>query len=254
MQSIREDVNLHLFFTRLTKLVQVCYSYRLAWSFLRHGVLAGAEHRHVLACDLATVVDIGANRGQFSLAARRWVPRARVISFEPLPEPAEVFRRVFANDEAVVLYEAALGPKEESVTMHVSASDDSSSLLPISSLQSEIFPGTEEVATTKVRVVPLDAFVQADDLVAPAMLKLDVQGFELNALSGCESLLHCFDLVYCECSFVELYSGQALAADVIEWLSNKGFKIKGVYNPAYDNEGQAIQADFLFKRNNMSVV
>jgi FkbM family methyltransferase len=240
---------LHLIITRLAKLVQVFYSYRLAWSFFRYGVLAGSEHRYVLTNELATVVDIGANRGQFSLAVRRWAPKARIIAFEPLVKPAEIFRRIFANDELVVLHEAALGPKDERTTMHVSASDDSSSLLPISPLQSEIFPGTEEVETTNVRVVPLDVFVRNSDLVAPAMLKLDVQGFELNALCGCETLLHFFDQIYCECSFVELYSGQALAADVIELLSKKGFKINGVYNPAFDNDGRAIQADFLFKRN-----
>ena len=80
------------------------------------------------------------------------------------------------------------------------------------------------------------------------MLKLDVQGFEYEALIGCESMLAHFDWVYCECSFVELYSGQKLAADVIDWLDSKGFELKGIYNSAYDKSGRAVQADFLFIR------
>lgn len=235
-------------FHRLVKLAQAIRSRRLMIALLRYRVLAGAEHRHVLQHDLNVVVDIGANRGQFSLAARQWAPRARVISFEPLPLPAAIFRQVFAYDPAVLLHEVAVGAHENHATMHVSARDDSSSLLPIASLQSEIFPGTAEVSTIEVRVAPLNVFLRADDLVAPAMLKLDVQGYELDALRGCESLLHCFDRVYCECSFVELYSRQALASEVINWLSVRGFILRGIFNPAYDALGQPVQADFLFMR------
>lgn len=79
------------------------------------------------------------------------------------------------------------------------------------------------------------------------MLKLDVQGFELEALRGCESLLHCFPFVYAECSFMELYEGQALAHEVIAWLRERGFVLKGVYHMGYDGRGQAVQGDFLFR-------
>lgn len=233
---------------RAHKLFVALLSGRFGGALLRHRVLAGSEHRHVLGPAFATIVDIGANRGQFALAARQWAPRAQVISFEPLPGPAGVFRSVFAGDQQVVLYEAAIGPQAERQAMHISARDDSSSLLPISGLQSKIFPGTAEIATFEVRVSPLEAFVRRQEIKPPAMLKLDVQGYEYEALRGCESLLAAFDLVYCECSFVELYGGQKLAADVIEWLGTKGFRLVGVFNPAYDALGQAVQADFLFQR------
>lgn len=241
-------MNIHLLLTRLDKLNKITRSTRLLKAVLLHRVLAGAEHRHVLAGDLATVVDIGANRGQFALAARRWAPRAQIVSFEPLPKPAEIFRTLFSGDEMVKLHEAAVGTHSEFRAMHVSAKDDSSSLLPITSLQSKIFPGTDEVSTIKVRVAPLETFVELQSIKAPALLKLDVQGYEYEALCGCESVLQRFDSVYCECSFVELYAGQKLAGNIIEWLSARGFRLKGVFNPTYDTAAQAIQADFLFNR------
>ncbi len=242
-------MNIQLALTRFDKLGQVIKSARLIRALFLHRVLASAEHRHVFASELATVIDIGANRGQFALAVRQWAPQARVISFEPLPGPAKLFRKVFSGDAAVTLHEVAIGPVAGTRTMHISARDDSSSLLPISALQTSMFPGTAEAGTIEVRVAPLDEFVKAAELKEPAMLKLDVQGFEYEALLGCESLLPHFDVIYCECSFVELYSGQKLAADVIEWLSDRGFRIKGMFNPAYDAQGQAIQADFLFHRD-----
>jgi FkbM family methyltransferase len=232
----------------LAKLARVLRSGRLVRALLRHRVLAGAEHRQVLSRGYATVVDIGANRGQFALAVRHWAPQARVIGFEPLPGPAAVFRQVFAGDTAVTLHEAAVGPAAGQATIHISARDDSSSLLPISALQSAISPGTEEVATATISVAPLDAFVKAQDLHGPALLKLDVQGYEYEALRGCEALLAGFDEVYCECSFVELYSGQKLAADVIGWLAGRGFELRDIHNLAYGASGQAIQGDFRFAR------
>jgi FkbM family methyltransferase len=237
-----------LFLNRLDKLSQVIRSRRLLKALFRYQVLACAEHRKVLSLDLKTVVDIGANRGQFALAARHWAPKAQVVAFEPLGGPAAVFRQVFSGDDQVVLHLSAIGPVSGRQQMHVSARDDSSSLLPISSMQVNMFPGTEEVSTIDVRVAPLDEFVTADDLPRPAMLKLDVQGYEFEALKGCELLLDHFDRVYCECSFVEFYSGQKLAWEVIDWLAARGFCFSGIYNPAYDYHGQVMQADYLFSR------
>jgi FkbM family methyltransferase len=241
-------MNIQAALNRIDKMIQAAQSTRLTQALWRYRVLAGAEHRHVLSCNLETVVDIGANRGQFSLAVRQWAPQARVISFEPLPGPASVFLKVFYGDDRVLLRQAAIGPHPEQRTMHVSARDDSSSLLPIASLQEKIFPGTAECSTIEVQVAPLDDFLKEDDIEAPAMLKLDVQGFEYEALAGCESLLSRFNFVYCECSFVELYSGQKLAADVIKWLAERGLRLSGIFNPAYDAQGQSVQADFLFCR------
>lgn len=245
-------MKLQTLLNRLDKLNQALLAGRLLRALLVYRVLAGAEHRSILLSDIRAVVDIGANRGQFSLAVRHWIPKASVIAFEPLPAPASIFRRVFLGDDRVILHQAAIGPCSEQRTMHIAARDDSSSLLPISSAQAAMFPGTGEVATADVRVGPLEEFVSVDALGSPAMLKLDVQGFEYEALLGCESLLSYFSWVYCECSFVELYSGQKLASDVIGWLASKDFELKGIYNPAYDRCGKIIQADFLFGRKSIT--
>jgi hypothetical protein len=120
--------------------------------------------------------------------------------------------------------------------------------LPITSTQEALFPGTEEVSTATVRVAPLREFIPASDTKPPALLKLDVQGFELEALRGCEDLLDRFAYVYAECSFVELYVGQPMADEVIAWLREHAFKLHGKYNTVHDRDGRAIQADMLFAR------
>jgi FkbM family methyltransferase len=212
----------------------------------RERVAAAIEHEPLLkSLSVATVVDIGANRGQFALVSRHCFPQARIISFEPLAEPAAKFRGALANDPRVTLHEVAVGPAAGAATMHVAAEDDSSSLLPITELQHTI-SGTREVATRTIQIEPLSSRVTADELQAPALLKIDVQGYELSTLEGCGPLLHKFAYVYVECSFVELYAGQALAGDVIAYLAGYGFALSGTYNVQYDRRGRAVQADMLF--------
>jgi hypothetical protein len=99
-----------------------------------------------------------------------------------------------------------------------------------------------------VRTAPLSEFLDASGVAGRALLKLDVQGFELVALKGCESLLQHFQFVYVEASFVELYVGQALADDVIRYLHSKGFKLDCVANTSSGTSPRPIQADFLFSR------
>jgi FkbM family methyltransferase len=217
---------------------------------IAHGVVAGVEHTQVLyKLNCQTVIDIGANRGQFALVTRRCFPAARIVSFEPLAEPAKRFRSVFQKDQDVILNQTAIGFSTGETTIHVAASDDSSSLLPISSLQEHLFPGTVEIRTEKVKVGRLSDYVTPEEIAPSAMLKLDVQGYELEALRGCEELLDRFAYVYAECSFVELYFGQALAEEIITWLHDRGWSLSGVYNILYDRNGRSIQADILFKKS-----
>ncbi len=135
-------------------------------------------------------------------------------------------------------------------TIHVSAADDSSSLYPITPLQARLFPGTHEVRTEIVNVGPLSDYVKPEEIVPPAMLKLDVQGYELEGLRGCEDLLGRFSYVYVECSFVELYNGQALVDDVMAWLRDRGWRLGSIYNMTCDRNRRSIQADFLFEKSN----
>jgi FkbM family methyltransferase len=216
---------------------------------LRHGVAAAVEHSSLLrSLRCATVLDVGANVGQFSLVTRVCMPDARIIAFEPLAAPASLFRTVFADDPQVTLHQVAIGPEPGRVAMHVSSRIDSSSLLPITHRQTSMFPGTGQCRTERVCVDRLSALIDLAAIQMPALLKIDVQGFELQALQGCASSLDRIEYVYVECSFLELYEGQALVADVVLYLRERGFALRGVHNMTYDAAGRSVQADFFFAR------
>lgn len=233
---------------RLAKIGLAVTSFFQLRALTKFGVLAAVEHRSVLTVNLRTVIDIGANRGQFSLAVLRWAPNANVIAFEPLPEPAAIFDSVFRSHPRFVLHRKAISATEGEATIHVSRRDDSSSLLPMGPLQEQYFAGTAEVSQLEVSTVRLDSVIAESEIVRPAMLKIDVQGFEFEVLQGTNELLIFFDQIYVECSFIELYREQKLVSSVIEWLFARGFVLVGVYNIACGARGECIQADFLFGR------
>jgi FkbM family methyltransferase len=234
---------------RCEKLYRILVEAGWRQALICHGVAASAEHvQALMGLRLLYVVDVGANRGQFSLLARGLYPDAIIVAFEPLRQAAKTYRQVFLNDTKVTLRECALGESSGKCEIHISGADDSSSLLPITELQASTFPGTGEVGTAEVSVATLSGMLTAHEIGRPALIKLDVQGFELNTLKGAESLLPLFDYIYCECSFIEMYEGQPLADEIVSWLQVRGFPMRGIYNVSYDRSGKAVQADFLFSR------
>jgi FkbM family methyltransferase len=238
-----------MFWIKTLKLSQIISDPFFVFALLK-GTAAGVEHKavlHNLECEC--VVDIGANRGQFAIISRKVFPQARIHSFEPLAEPIQIFKKIFDHDSNVVLYPYAIGRERTTAAIHITKDDDSSSLLPITKMQSDMFPGSVEKDTRQVMVYPLSQIIDPASIPSASLLKIDVQGFELDVLQGCEDILQKFSHLYIECSFIELYEGQALAHQIIAWLEERNFVLSSVHNLYYGKSGLAVQGDFLFSKN-----
>ena len=233
---------------KLRKLLRLVLrrNYRAA---LRQGVAAAVEHRKVaFEREPRTVLDVGANRGQFALFALQRFPDADVHCFEPVPAALTTLRRVLAGRDDVHVYPVALGAEAGEAQLHVSASDDSSSLLAVGSRLQDEYPGTRPVEEISVPVARLDALLDPDDLRRPCLMKIDVQGFEAEVLRGSAALLPMVDDILVEGSFVELYEGQPLADDLVARLLVEGYRLRGVFGLMTDHRGTCLQADLLFSR------
>ena len=135
---------------RLMKLWQIIFDPFLLLALMK-GTAAGTEHKAVLKrLNLDFIADVGANRGQFALISRKIFPRAIIHSFEPLEEPAKIFKNIFGNDPDVTLHTYAIGREKTTATIHVTKDDDSSSVLPITKRQTNMFPGATEKETRRV--------------------------------------------------------------------------------------------------------
>lgn len=220
-----------------------------AWRSLRAGVAPTIEHFATLErVAPRTVVDAGANRGQFSLAVREVSSDTKIVAFEPLPEIADRLNRSFVEDPNFTCYPVGLGAEAEQKSMIVAKASDSSSFFEPTNRQVAMYPKAAPVRRQDVRVERLDLIVQSCDLERPSLLKIDVQGAEMDVLSGAAGVLSSFDAVLVELSFVELYAGQPLAGSVICWLAERGFDLVDISQISRDSGGAAVQADILFLR------
>jgi FkbM family methyltransferase len=213
---------------------------------LRFGVGAAIEHRSVaFEHEFATVLDVGSHRGQFALFAARRFPNALIFCFEPLSRAAGTLKHVLPPGVDARVFNVALGASAGTAELHVPRDDDASSLLPIERDVRGVV--TKEVRSSRVPVARLDELLDPSEIRAPSLLKIDVQGYELEVLRGSEKLLPLISEILVECSFDEFYAGQALADDVVAYLRDRGFRLSGVFSLLRDG-CRCLQGDFLFVR------
>ena len=215
---------------------------------LRQGIAASIEHdRLPLRRDFGSVIDVGANRGQFALYSKVRFPRAQIYSLEPLSKPRGQMQALFEGEQRLHIIGKAAGETTGVARINVSGQDDSSSLLAMAQMQLKRYPETAMVGTETVEVDTLDAMFGDVELAGPVLLKLDVQGYELQALRGGRELLKHVDAVLTEASFVPFYEGQALFDELNLWLNEAGFHlVAGAMSS--QAEGRWEQGDFLYER------
>lgn len=195
---------------------------------------------------VASIYDIGANVGTWTLLAKAIFPAATVDAFEPLAAHLHGFKSNCAPLQGVRLHPIALGPENTTMPLRVTSFSDASSMLPIAQGSVDHF-GLAEVDCVPVPVRRLDHYQAEQGLPLPDLIKLDVQGFELAVLSGGSAALEHASALIVEVSFVELYKGQCTFAQVCSFLDGYGFGLHALGATTALGKPMA-QADVLFLR------
>ncbi|OUU28773.1 MAG: hypothetical protein CBC04_00710 [Verrucomicrobia bacterium TMED44] len=230
---------------RLLKIFFLLCNVRYLFIYLRHNVCISIEHLGILQkLNFQNVVDVGANNGQFSLAVQYLFPQKKIIAFEPLKSCYRKYQCIFKENPRIVIRNYALGSKSEKKLMYITKNNDSSSFLEPEQLK-KIY--SEHSCKSENHTIKLGDSVMEKNFIKDSLLKIDVQGFELDVLKGLTLNIKSFKYIYVELSHVELYKEQALYDQVSNYLNQNGFIFKEVTNESYYND-QLIQADYLFTR------
>lgn len=202
------------------------------------------EHRGI-----STVLDVGANVGQFARMIRGAGFTGDILSFEPLSDAYRRLSRRSRRDDRWQAFNLAVGAERGSSTIHVSDNSYSSSLLTMTDRHLEAAPGSEIVGQEDVEVTTV-AQVVADHAIDPSrtFLKVDTQGFERAVIAGAGPLIDDFAAVQLELSFVELYEGQELFDEGVETMRKHGLDLWIIEPGISDPHGRLLQCDGLFAR------
>jgi len=236
-------------------------SYMVKGAFHRAGLdaqlLANSPRHNALGMrtmGIRTVIDIGANTGQFARSIRSILPDATILCFEPLPGPfAEL--RTWADRERsgrIQAFNLALGEFAGTAEMfeHVDFSP-SSSILPSTAVSHALYPRTRRHESVAIQIDSLDEFLKRSEitLVPEVLIKLDVQGYEDRVIRGGLSTFAAARVCISEIDFDSLYDGQCSFRDVWGLLDESGFQYRGNLDQTYAPDGHAVFADSVFVRD-----
>ena len=195
-----------------------------------------------------TILDVGANTGQFALKMRSIFPNAMIYSFEPIPTVFDLLLENFKGDKKFKGFNFGLGNKTEMMSFNLNEFSDSSSLLKMTDVHKTNFPHTNNESSITISVEKLDV-VFKDEIISPLLIKLDVQGFEDKVIFGGENIISKADLIITEVSFYELYENQTLFDKIYTDLRKLGFEYIGNYDQLRSPlNNKILQADAIFAK------
>lgn len=210
------------------------------------------HRRWLLDAGIRTILDIGANTGQFARLAHEVFPGAAIYSFEPLPDCFEALKSALPAGSNFHPINCALGREEGALAFRRALHTPSSSFLKMTKLHEEAFPestGGQEERPLTVAVRTLDQVAAELPLRENILLKIDVQGYEANVLAGGAETVRRAAAVIMETSFRRLYEGQPLFDEIYATMRGLGFDFQGnmeqMVSPA---DGRVVQADSIFVR------
>ena len=195
-----------------------------------------------------TIIDLGANVGQFARAASSAFPEASIYSVEPNPEVVGQLRSNLADVSRLKVFATAVGDVDGEIEFHCNSHSQSSSILRHSAADEKASGANGRTRTVVVPIQKLDTLFANVQLESPTLLKLDLQGYELAALKGAGQLLQRVDYIVVEAVFEEFYVGEPHFEDIWEFLRAAGFRMLRPMAFLCDRQGAISQTDVLFGR------
>lgn len=168
------------------------------------------------------ILDVGAQFGLYSMLAYRHIGQeGRIFAFEPSPDTAAVLHRHLVNNnmtDRVEIVQAAVGPQEGEVTFYMAGTHPCNTLAPTTVDPVKLTPVT-------VKAVTVDGFCRQRQLT-PTLLKIDVEGWELQVLRGATEAIQNPALTIC----VEMHpyaweSAGYTSEDFTTFVQTHGFEI-----------------------------
>lgn len=214
-------------------------SYLLVSRLLKQGVLP------------KTVLDVGANVGQFTVASAKLIQDVRIYSFEPDPGSVKQLRKNVSCLNNVKIFPIAIGDSIGKIDFHVNTYSQASSILPLSAARQKAFPTAKVSETIKVEIKTLDELLASIKLQPPILLKLDVQGYEDKVMFGAGKFLKMVDYVLVETCFEPLYKGEVVFRELLGIMERCGFMFLRPINCLFIDK-KIIEMDVLFVRRNVN--
>jgi FkbM family methyltransferase len=193
----------------------------------------------------AVIVDVGGLIGKTAVMYSKAFPHLDIFLYEPIQQNFTEIQKNTAAFKNIKAFKKALGNSSGKSTINIAGRVSSSSLLELNNTTSpEIFSGfMEKKSTEDIEINTLDAEIPADKNIL--ILKLDVQGFELEVLKGGMLALNRTACIVLETGTHNAYVGSPQYHDIDEFLRHHDFVIYDIL-PSTKNKGQLVEWDSIY--------
>jgi FkbM family methyltransferase len=201
---------------------------------------------------IKSILDIGANTGQFAQNVLAVFPDARLYCFEPLAQPFAELRLLSENYSGRIYpFNLALGEKQGTFPFHHHRDHSaSSSFLTTTEVCKTYYPFTDNQDQVHVQLTTLDDWL--GHLPSPPspdiLIKLDVQGYEDRVIRGGRIAFGIAKACIIEIALDPLYQEQPFFHDLLLILKNLGYRYAGNLDQTFAPDGHVIYLDALFLR------
>jgi FkbM family methyltransferase len=200
---------------------------------------------------------VGSNLGNWSLSVvpnLKLSPDGTLILIDPVRESSSETKSQLNKHLKVISFLKAVGSKTEVRTINVASNGgESSSFLDFATPHQAAAPQVSFIETRDVQIDTLDNLCHSILGNRNTLLKLDVQGYELEALLGADKLLRQTSVVVVEASLREIYKKGSTLFSISEYLGSRGFHLGGLVESFSEkNYGEMLQMDAVFFRTSIN--
>jgi|APSaa5957512535_1039671.scaffolds.fasta_scaffold83734_2 FkbM family methyltransferase len=179
------------------------------------------------------VLDIGANVGDITISALNSFPGAQVICFEPVQSTFEILsNRLAPYSERVHLHNCALSNSTGEGEINITNFPGANSIMPQAKLHQNCNPHVHELGKESISLVRLDDISDKFPTRNIDIMKIDVEGFELNVLNGGrEFIAEHVDVIIIEISLMRDVSWEKQSVfDIFAFMKEAGFCLVNVFD------------------------
>ena len=193
------------------------------------------------------ILDIGGGIGASLRLYLKYLPTKKIILFEPVAESFKTIKSNFGNSENVTLCNLAAGNENSKQEINIANRVTSSSLLPLAAETDSVFYDEKTLGLSRnetIEIVRLDDYLAGENANI-GIMKLDVQGFEMNVLRGAEVTLKRTSIVLLEAGNHDVYAGSPKYYEIDDYLRARGFILYDIIPSVLDN-GQLKEWDVIY--------
>ena len=168
------------------------------------------------------VIDCGANRGEWTRLAHGVFPESTFLLVEPQPACAAPLTALAARLPRVIVHAVAITEPGISRVRMIGGGEEGGGTGAWVGRAGEVAPGEVECPATTLDALIAPRVTRSDR----ALLKLDIEGHEVTALTGARELLEKTEVILTELQFYPINdNGRAVFVDMLEFLRERGFEL-----------------------------